>query len=518
MLANTFNVDSKNVEQKGSEIYSTYTYETSKVVSNEKGITIVPYSKKIEFKTETKIPKLGVMIVGWGGNNGPTVTNGILANKLALKWETKRGEVKANYHGSLTQCSTTSLGQDEKGNTYVAQFKSLVPMVEPNDIVVSGWDISKLNIYEATKRAKVLEPTMYMQMKEELEKMVPLPAVFDLSFVAPNQESRADNVIEGNKEKQLETVRQNIRDFKKNNNLDKVIILWNGNTERFCEVDPKIHGTADSLLLGIKNNEKEISPSTIYCIASILEHCPYINGSPQNTFVPGVIDLAEREGVILMGDDMKTGQTKLKSVMADFLINSGLKITAVASYNHLGNNDGLNLDYYKCFRSKEITKASVIDDMVGNNPILYPSQEHPDHLVVIKYVPSVGDSKRALDEYDSSIFCGGENIISIHNTCEDSLLAAPLILDMIILMEAFSRIMVKDEKMDKFKHMVCIHSVLSFLFKAPRTPNNSPVINSLFQQRACLENTLRACRGLQPLSHMHLEWKMPSDKQNEPSA
>ena len=518
MLANTFNVDSKNVELKGSEIYSTYTYETSKVVSNEKGITIVPYSKKIEFKTDTKIPKLGVMIIGWGGNNGTTVTNGILANKLSLKWETKRGEVKANYHGSLTQSSTTYLGQDENGNTYVAPFKSLVPMVEPNDIVVSGWDISKLNIYEATKRAKVLEPTMYMQMKEELEKMIPLPAVFDLSFVAPNQESRADNVIEGNKEKQLETVRQNIKDFKKNNNLDKVIVLWNGNTERFCEVDPKIHGTADSLLLGIKNNEKEISPSTIYCIASILEHCPYINGSPQNTFVPGVIELAEREGVILMGDDMKTGQTKLKSVMADFLINSGLKITAVASYNHLGNNDGLNLDYYKCFRSKEITKASVIDDMVGNNPILYPSQEHPDHLVVIKYVPSVGDSKRALDEYDSSIFCGGENIISIHNTCEDSLLAAPLIIDMIILMEAFSRIMVKDEKMDKFKHMACIHSVLSFLFKAPRTPNNSPVINSLFQQRACLENTLRACRGLQPLNHMHLEWKMPSENQNEPSA
>ena len=518
MLANTFNVDSKNVELKGSEIYSTYTYETSKVVSNEKGITIVPYSKKIEFKTDTKIPKLGVMIIGWGGNNGTTVTNGILANKLSLKWETKRGEVKANYHGSLTQSSTTYLGQDENGNTYVAPFKSLVPMVEPNDIVVTGWDISKLNIYEATKRAKVLEPTMYMQMKEQLEKMVPLPAVFDLSFVAPNQESRADNAIEGNKEKQLETVRQNIRDFKKNNNLDKVIVLWNGNTERFCEVDPKIHGTADSLLLGIKNNEKEISPSTIYCIASILEHCPYINGSPQNTFVPGVIELAERDGVILMGDDMKTGQTKLKSVMADFLINSGLKITAVASYNHLGNNDGLNLDYYKCFRSKEITKASVIDDMVGNNPILYPSQEHPDHLVVIKYVPSVGDSKRALDEYDSSIFCGGENIISIHNTCEDSLLAAPLIIDMIILMEAFSRIMVKDEKMDKFKHMACIHSVLSFLFKAPRTPNNSPVINSLFQQRACLENTLRACRGLQPLNHMHLEWKMPSENQNEPSA
>jgi len=515
MLANTFCVDTKNVEKKDDEIISTYTYETSKIVSDKNGVSVVPCTKKIQFKTNTKIPKLGVMIIGWGGNNGTTVTNGILANKLSLKWDTKRGEVKANYHGSLTQCSTTYLGQDDQGKTYVAPFKSLVPMVEPNDIVISGWDISKLNIYEATKRAKVLEPTMYNQLKDQTEKMIPLPAVFDLSFVAPNQESRADNVIEGNKEKQLETVRQNIKDFKTKNNLDKVIILWNGNTERFCEVDPKIHGTAEALLNGIKNNEKEISPSIIYCMASILEHCPYINGSPQNTFVPGVVDLAEKEGVILMGDDMKTGQTKLKSVMADFLINSGLKLTAVASYNHLGNNDGLNLDYYKCFKSKEISKASVIDDIVGYNPILYPNQEHPDHLVVIKYVPSVGDSKRALDEYDSGIFCGGENIISIHNTCEDSLLAAPLIVDMIILMEAFSRIMVKDEKMEKFKHMACIHSVLSFLFKAPRTPNNSPVINSLFQQRACLENTLRACRGLPPLNHMHLEWKMPSEKQNE---
>ena len=154
MLANTFNVDSKNVELKGSEIYSTYTYETSKVVSNEKGITIVPYSKKIEFKTDTKIPKLGVMIIGWGGNNGTTVTNGILANKLSLKWETKRGEVKANYHGSLTQSSTTYLGQDENGNTYVAPFKSLVPMVEPNDIVVTGWDISNLIYMKLKKEQK----------------------------------------------------------------------------------------------------------------------------------------------------------------------------------------------------------------------------------------------------------------------------------------------------------------------------------------------------------------------------
>ena len=513
MLSETFDVPSDKVKIEGTTIISEYSYETSRVEKTEKGIKVIPETKKIEFKTETKVPKVGVMFVGWGGNNGTTCTAGVLANRHNLKWETKRGEVQANYHGSLTQCSTSYLGQDKEGTTYVCPLKGLVPMVNPNDLVISGWDISKLNMFEAVKRAKVMEPTMYNQLKDELEKMVPLPAVYDLSFIAPTQQSRADNVIEGDKQAQLDTVRKQMREFKEKNGLETVIIFWTANTERYCEIDPKIHGTADALLNAIKNNEKEISPSTIYATAAMLEHCPYANGSPQNTFVPGLIELAEREGTILMGDDMKTGQTKFKSVMADFLINSGLKLTAVASYNHLGNNDGLNLDCYKCFRSKEISKASVIDDMVGYNPILYPNNSHPDHCVVIKYVPSVGDSKRALDEYDSQIFCGGENIISVHNTCEDSLLAAPLMLDIVILMEVFTRIQVKSEEMKEFKHMSAIHSVLSFLFKAPRTPNNSPVINSLFQQRACLENTLRACRGLQPLNHMHLEWKMPKPTQ-----
>ena len=508
MLTESFTVNSPNVSCEGTVMTTKYEYSTQVVTNENNTIKITPVTKKYEFKTETKVPKVGVMFVGLGGNNGTTATVGVLANKKKLKWDTKRGEVKANYHGSLTQCSTTWLGQDDKGNTYVAPFKALLPMVNPDDLVISGWDISKLNMYEATKRAKVLEPTMYNQLKDELEKMVPLPAIFDLSFVAPNQENRADNVIKGTKQEQMDEVRKQMKEFKEKNALDTVVVFWTANTERYCEIKD-FHKTADGLLQAIKNNESEISPSTLYAVAAILEKIPYANGSPQNTFVPGLIELAEREKAIIMGDDMKTGQTKFKSVMADFLISSGLKLTAVASYNHLGNNDGLNLDFDKCFRSKEISKASVIDDLVGYNPVLYPNNEHPDHIVVIKYIPSVGDSKRALDEYDSDIFCGGTNIISVHNTCEDSLLAAPLMLDIVILMELFTRVWVKDEKMTQFEHFAPIHSVLSFLFKAPRTPNNSPVINSLFQQRACLENTLRAVRGLQPLNHMHLDWKLP---------
>ena len=186
--------------------------------------------------------------------------------------------------------------------------------------------------------------------------------------------------------------------------------------------------------------------------------------APQNTFVPGVIELAERHHSFIGGDDLKSGQTKLKSVLAEFLVNAGIKPLSIASYNHLGNNDGHNLSAEPQFKSKEISKSSVVDDMVQSNALLYkpappPSAtddssapasssaaakkkkgEHPDHIVVIKYVPAVGDSKRAIDEYYSEILLGGRSTINIFNECEDSLLATPLILDLTILAELLTRV------------------------------------------------------------------------------
>ncbi|OHS98044.1 Inositol-3-phosphate synthase isozyme 1 [Tritrichomonas foetus] len=510
MLAQQFQVNTNNVTVNGDESISTYQYHTQHVETTADGkVVIVPECKEYQFKTNNKVPRTGVMIVGLGGNNGTTLTAGVLANKLKLQWESKRGPETANYYGSLTQCATTYLGDDLNGKQVVAPFNALLPMVNPNDLVIGGWDISKANLYDATVRARVHEPTMYHQIEEQLKAIHPLPAVFDLSFVAPNQETRADNVLKGTKREVLDQVREQIRNFKKENNLEQVIILWSANTERYCEVTPGVHDTAANLLKAIDEGHPEISPSIIYAVASVLEGVPYINGSPQNTFVKGFIELAVQHHVPIMGDDFKTGQTKFKTVISDFLISSGLKLTAVASYNHLGNNDGLNLSFESCFRSKQISKASVIDDMVRLNPILYQEGEHPDHIVVIKYVPSVGDSKRALDEYDSDIFCGGKNIISVHNTCEDSLLAAPLMLDLVVLMELFTRVQIKSDGMKDFDSMHQVYSVLSFLLKAPQVPPGTPVINSLFQQRACLENILRACRGLQPLNHMHLEYKLP---------
>jgi len=250
-----------------------------------------------------------------------------------------------------------------------------------------------------------------------------------------------------------------------------------------------------------------VSPSTIFACAAILEGVSYINGSPQNTFVPGVIELANKFKVFIGGDDFKTGQTKIKSVLVDFLVSAGIKPMSIVSYNHLGNNDGKNLSAPQQFRSKEISKSSVVDDMVDSNKILYKEGEHPDHCVVIKYVPYVKDSKRAMDEYISKIFLGGHNTITINNVCEDSLLATPLMLDLIILTELMERISYKTENMEEYERFDPVLSILSYLLKAPVVPAGAPVINALSTQRRCIINIFRACVGLTPENDMLLEHK-----------
>jgi myo-inositol-1-phosphate synthase len=255
-----------------------------------------------------------------------------------------------------------------------------------------------------------------------------------------------------------------ISEFKVNNGLDKVIVLWTANTERYADIIEGVNDTDDNLLKAIKEGHEEVSPSTMFAVACILENAPFINGSPQNTFVPGAIKLAEKYGAYIGGDDFKSGQTKMKSALVDFLINAGIKLTSIASYNHLGNNDGKNLSSQKQFRSKEISKSNVVDDMVAANSVLYGKNEHPDHCVVIKYMPSVGDNKRALDEYYAEIFMGGHQTISLFNVCEDSLLASPLIIDLVVIAEMMTRITWKVEGED-YKGFHSVLSILSYMLK-----------------------------------------------------
>lgn len=438
------------------------------------------------------------------GNNGSTLTASLIANKRKLIWKTKRGEQTANYFGSFMLSSTTKIGLDKDGEEVYMPLKNMLPMLNPEEIVLGGWDINGANLAEAMERACVLEPDLQRQVHDEMAKLKPLPSIYYSDFIALNQSTRANNLLNcgGNKQKELETLRNDIRTFKQANGCEKIIVLWTANTERFAELIEGVNDTAENLLRSIRENHSEISASSMFAVAAILEQCPFINGSPQNTFVQGVIDLAMQRDVYVGGDDFKSGQTKLKSVLVDFLVSAGIKPLAITSYNHLGNNDGLNLNSARQFRSKEITKTNVVDDMVASNKILYSKEnEHPDHVVVIKYVPSVGDSKRALDEYENEIFMGGRKTISIHNTCEDSLLASPLILDLCILTELMTRIQVKNERAgNKYENFHPICSILSYMLKAPLSVGRP--VNSLFKQKNAIENFLRACVGLSSLNDL----------------
>ncbi|KOX68055.1 Inositol-3-phosphate synthase 1-B [Melipona quadrifasciata] len=508
-MALKIRVQSPKVKYTEDYIEAQYEYQTTNVTEdNSVNYTVTPVTTNLLIRTQLKVPKLGLMLVGWGGNNGTTITAALIANKLKLTWETKNSIQKANWYGSLIQASTVRLGKGNKEDVYVP-MSWMLPMVNPDDIEVDGWDISNMNLADAMQRAKVLDIDLQKQLIPHLMHMKPRKSIYYSDFIAANQEKRANNIISGTKFEQLEKIREDIAEFKATKNLDQVIILWTANTERFSEIIPGVNDTAENLLNAIKESHSEISPSTVFAVAAALEGCTYINGSPQNTFVPGAIELAEKHKTFIGGDDFKSGQTKLKSVLVDFLVSAGIKPVSIVSYNHLGNNDGYNLSAPQQFRSKEISKSNVVDDMVQSNKILYQPGEKPDHCVVIKYVPYVGDSKRAMDEYTSEILLGGHNTIVIHNTCEDSLLASPIILDLVLLAEICSRITFKlaDTK-DEFTGFHSVLSILSYLCKAPLVPRGTPIVNALFRQRAAIENILKACLALPPENNMLLEHKV----------
>uniref|UniRef100_A0A2K5VLC4 Inositol-3-phosphate synthase 1 n=1 Tax=Macaca fascicularis TaxID=9541 RepID=A0A2K5VLC4_MACFA len=533
-----FFVESPDVVYGPEAIEAQYEYRTTRV-SREGGVLKVhPTSTRFTFRTARQVPRLGVMLVGWGGNNGSTLTAAVLANRLRLSWPAQRpqgGQLlrladsgrhrepgpgrrgpggvralqRAAAHGGAQRPRVRWWAEPWAGVGRDGRLGLEGPRIRagPSVRIPPGWDISSLNLAEAMRRAKVLDWGLQEQLWPHMEALRPRPSVYIPEFIAANQSARADNLIPGSRAQQLEQIRRDIRDFRSSAGLDKIIVLWTANTERFCEVIPGLNDTAENLLRTIELG-LEVSPSTLFAVASILEGCAFLNGSPQNTLVPGALELAWQRRVFVGGDDFKSGQTKVKSVLVDFLIGSGLKTMSIVSYNHLGNNDGENLSAPLQFRSKEVSKSNVVDDMVQSNPVLYAPGEEPDHCVVIKYVPYVGDSKRALDEYTSELMLGGTNTLVLHNTCEDSLLAAPIMLDLALLTELCQRVSFCTDADPEPQTFHPVLSLLSFLFKAPLVPPGSPVVNALFRQRSCIENILRACLGLPPQNHMLLEHKM----------
>ncbi|BGP18732.1 Myo-inositol-1-phosphate synthase [Rhodosporidiobolus nylandii] len=511
-------VDSPNLTYTDDALLAKYTFHSATVdkVETPNGLKyqVKPVERELEFKTERKVPKTGLMLVGLGGNNGTTLAATILANRHNISWGTRDGIQTPNYLGSLVRASTMRLGVDGEGNDVHVPLSDVLPMVHPNDLVMGGWDISALPLDGAMRRAQVLEYDLQRQLAPLMAEYKPLPSIYYPTFINANQEDRADNVIPGaNKQAHLEQVRKDIRDFKAQHGLEQVIVLWTANTERYSALVDGVNDTADNLLKAIETSHEEVSPSTIFAVASILEGVPY------NTFVPGCIQLAEKYDAFIGGDDLKSGQTKVKSVLAEYLVNAGIKPRLIASYNHLGNNDGRNLDAPAQFRSKEISKASVVDDMVEANHLLYKplavkeadskdgfvkgkTTEHPDHVVVIKYMPAAGDDKKAVDDYTSEIGMGGRNTLAIYNTCQDSLLATPLIIDLCLLAELMTRVTYREQGSESFERLYSVLGLLSYMLKAPLTKPGRPAINSLNRQRQALEAFLRACLALQPASDL----------------
>jgi myo-inositol-1-phosphate synthase len=229
-----FVVDSPNVRYSAETIESTVEYHNNSVSLDEatRTVRVTPTTQTFEFKTDRTVPRTGLMLAGWGGNNGTTVTAGVLANKHGVNWMTKQGVQTPNYWGSVTQASTVYMGTLD-GEPIHVPLKSLVPMVDLNDVVIGGWDISDMNLGDAMKRAEVLDWNLQEQLYQHMSNMVPLPAPYKLDFIAANQESRANNVLEGSNQELVEKVRGQIRDFKAAHELEKVIVLWTANTERF---------------------------------------------------------------------------------------------------------------------------------------------------------------------------------------------------------------------------------------------------------------------------------------------
>lgn len=267
-----------------------YTSTSTQVKRSADGsLRVTPAQKDYLLQVPVERPgRVGLMLVGWGGNNGSTLTAALLAHQHAVAWRSRRGLEKPNFYGSLVMASTVTLGNDEDtGKEVTAPMFQLAPFADPKDLVVGGWDISGMNLADACDRAQVLEPTLLDALQSRMCALKPLPSIYNPSFIASNQSDRADNVIPGEKLAQLEQVRKDIRDFKEANKLEEVVILWTANTERYTKIECGVHDTWANLERAIGSNHDEISPSTLFAVASILEGSAFINGSPQNTFVPG---------------------------------------------------------------------------------------------------------------------------------------------------------------------------------------------------------------------------------------
>ncbi|MGO4518087.1 inositol-3-phosphate synthase [Terriglobus sp. 2YAB30_2] len=424
--------------------------------------------------------KLGVMIPGMGA-----VATTLIAGVEAVR----KGFAKPI--GSLAEMGTIRLGKRTEGNSPL--IKDFVPLADLNDLVFTGWDIFGGNLYDAAKTAQVLDRDQLDQIKPFLEGIEPMPAVFDKHYV-----KRLDGkkVKTGRSKCDLANqIRNDIAEFK--TKTDRQVMIWCGSTEIFLE--PKeVHSTLEKFEKGLVNDDPDIAPSMIYAWACLKEGIPFINGAPNLTVdIPALQDLSKQAGVPTAGKDFKTGQTFMKTVLAPAFKTRMLGLSGWYSTNILGNRDGEVLDDPDNFKTKEETKLGVLDY------ILQPDL-HPDlykdiyHKVRINYYPPRGDNKEGWDNIDIFGWLGYPMQIKVDFLCRDSILAAPLALDLVLFMDLANRTpALKKLGMQEW---------LSFYFKAPTVPAGLYPEHDLFIQSMKLKNTLRHIMGESLITHLGLDY------------
>jgi myo-inositol-1-phosphate synthase len=423
--------------------------------------------------------KLGVLIPGMGA-----VTTTFIAGVEAIK----RGLGKPV--GSLTQMGTVRLGKRTEGRSPAIQ--DFVPLARLQDLEVACWDIFEDNAYEAAVKAGVLETSLLEQLKAPLSAVTPMRAVFDQKFV---KRINGPNVMSGgSKMDYAERVMDDIKRFKEKSGASRLMMIWCGSTEVFHEAAP-VHATLKDFECGLQKNDPEISPSQIYAYAALKLGIPHANGAPHmTTDMPALLELARHNNVPVSGKDFKSGQTFMKTLIAPGLKSRLLGVSGWFSTNILGNRDGEVLDDPGSFRSKEVTKSSALEYILQNE--LYPDlYKNLYHKVRIEYYPPRGDAKEGWDNIDIFGWLGYPMQIKINFLCRDSILAAPLVLDLILFMDLAQR-----------AGMRGIQEWLSFYFKGPMHAPGLYPEHDVFIQLMKLKNTLRYMRGEDLITHLGLEY------------
>ncbi len=423
--------------------------------------------------------KLGVLLPGLGA-----VATTFIAGVYAIR----RGISKPI--GSLSQMGTVRLGR--RTEKRIPKIKDFVELAGLDDLVFGGWDIFDDNVYLAAQKSGVLNKDLLDEVRSDLEEIAPWKAVFDQEYV---RNLSGDHIKEAPTKFELaKLLMEDIRSFREMHGLDRLVMIWCASTEIFLEPDA-VHQTLEAFEQAMKDNHPAIAPSMIYAYAAIASGVPFANGAPNLTLdIPALIEFAKENKVPVAGKDFKTGQTLMKTILAPGLKARLLGLDGWFSTNILGNRDGEVLDDPESFKTKEESKLSVLEHIL--QPKLYPDlYEDFYHKVRINYYPPRGDNKEGWDNLDIFGWLGYPMQIKIDFLCRDSILAAPIVLDLTLFLDLAQR-----------SGMKGIQEWLSFYFKSPHCAPELYPEHDLFIQLMKLKNTLRYLKGEDLITHLGLEY------------